>query len=113
MENNIIDNFKRLKDEMEQKGYSKEYQLNILIPLFENILDSMQDLLKSEQDKYDDFVAKFQFLRAVNQVDADDKERFYEAERFTKNTLEFLAIKGKETADGLNEILQSCINEDK
>lgn len=112
MENNIIDNFKRLKDEMEQKGYSKEYQLNILVPLFENILNSMQDLLKSEQDKYDDFVAKFQFLRAVNQVDADDKDKFDKAERFTKNTLEFLAIKGKETADGLKEILEECTNED-
>ena len=112
MEIKTIKSFQRLKDEMEQKGYSKEYQLNILVPLYENILDSMQDLLKSEKDKYDDFVAKFQFLRAVNQVDADDKERFYEAERFTKNTLEFLAIKGKETADGLKEILEECTNED-
>ncbi len=112
MENSIIENFKKLKEELENKGYTKEQQLKTLIPLFENILNSMQDLLKSEQDKYDDFVAKFQFLRAVNQVDADDKERFYEAERFTKNTLEFLAIKGKETADGLKEILEECTNED-
>ncbi len=112
MEIKTIKSFQRLKDEMEQKGYSKEQQLSILVPLYEDILNSMQDLLKSEKDKYNGFVAKFQFLRAVNQVDADDKERFYEAERFTKKTLEFLAIKGKETADGLKEILEECTNED-
>ena len=113
MENSIIDNFKRLKDEMEQKGYTKQQQLGVLIPMYENILDSMQDLLKSQKDDYDDLVAKFQFLRAIDRVDAKDKERYYQIERYKKNTIRFLFTKSKETADGLNEILQSCINEDK
>ena len=87
MEIKTIKSFQRLKDEMEQKGYSKEQQLSILVPLYEDILGSLLDMLKSEKDKYDDFVATFQFLRAVDRVDAKDKERYCEIDRYMKNTL--------------------------
>lgn len=113
MEIKTIKSFQRLKDEMEQKGYSKEHQLSILVALYEDILGSLLDMLKSQRDEYDDFIATFQFLRAVDRVDAKDKERYYQIERYKRNTLKFLFTKSKETADGLNEILQSCINEDK
>jgi hypothetical protein len=112
MEIKTIKSFQRLKDEMEQKGYSKEQQLSVLVPLYEDILGSLLDMLKSEQDKYDDFVATFQFLRAVDRVDAKDKERYGEIQRYQRNTLNFLCNKSKETMDGLNEIIQGCINED-
>ena len=112
MANSIIENFQKLKDDLEQKEYTNQQQLSILIPLFENILNDMQDLLKSQRDEYDDFVAKVQFLKAVDRVDAKAKERYYEIERYKKNTIRFLFTKSKETADGLKEILQSCLNED-
>ena len=66
MENNIIDKFKGLQEDLEQKGYTKQQQLSILIPLFENILDSMQDLLKSETDKYNDFFAYAGTIRTAS-----------------------------------------------
>lgn len=113
MAKNIIQGFQKIKDDMEQKGYTKEQQLSILIPMYENILGSLLDMLKQEKDKYDDLVATFSFLRAVDRVDAKDKERYCEIERYMKNTIRFLFTKSKETADGLNEILQSCINEDR
>ena len=112
MEIKTIKSFQRLKDEMEQKGYSKEQQLSILVPLYEDILGSLLDMLKSEKDKFDDFVATFQFLRAVDRVDAKDKERYCEIERYMKNTLKFLFNKSKETQNGLYEIIQGCMNED-
>jgi hypothetical protein len=112
MEKNIIQNFKKLKDEMEQKGYSKEYQLSVLVPLYEDILGRLLDMLKSQRDEYDDFVAKVQFLKAVDRVDAKDKERYCEIERYMKNTIRFLFTKSRETADGLKEILEECTNED-
>lgn len=112
MAKNIIQGFQKVKNKMEEKGYTKEEQLSILVPLYEDILGSLLDMLKSQRDEYDDFVAKVQYLRAVSQVDAKDKERYYEIERYKKNTIRFLFTKSKETADGLNEILQSCLNED-
>jgi hypothetical protein len=112
MEIKTIKSFQRLKDEMEQKGYSKEQQLSILVPLYEDILGSLLDMLKSEKDKYDDFVATFQFLRAVDRVVAKDKERYCEIDRYMKNTLKYLGTKSRETADGLKEILEECTNED-
>lgn len=112
MAKNIILNFKKLKDEMEQKGYSKEQQLSVLVPLYEDILGSLLDMLKSQRDEYDDFVAKVQFLKAVDRVDAEAKERYYQIERYKKNTIRFLFTKSKETADGLKEILEECTNED-
>jgi dTDP-glucose 4,6-dehydratase len=45
-------------------------------------------------------------------LDAKDKERYGEIQRYQRNTLNFLCNKSKETMDGLNEIIQGCINED-
>ena len=112
MAKNIIDKFKGLQEDMQQKGYTKEQQLSILVPLYEDILGSLLDMLKSEKDKYEDFVATFQFLRAADRVDAKDKERYCEIERYMKNTLKFLFNKSKETQNGLYEIIQGCMNED-
>jgi hypothetical protein len=52
------------------------------------------------------------FLRAVDRVDAKDKERYCEIDRYMKNTLKYLGTKSRETADGLKEILEECTNED-
>lgn len=112
MEIKTIKSFKRLKEDMEQKGYSKEQQLGVLVPLYEDILGSLLDMLKSQRDDYDDFVAKVQFLKAVDRVDAEAKERYYQIERYKKNTIRFLYNKSRETADGLKEILEECTNED-
>lgn len=105
MENNIIENFKRLKDNMEQRGYGREQQLKTLIPMFEDILNSMQDLYQNEKEKYDDFVAKFELLRAVNKVDKQDKDDYYKIERYKRNTLDFLSKQSLEISKGLKAII--------
>ena len=105
MENSIIANFKRLKDELEQKGYAREQQLKTLIPLFEDILNSMQDLYQSEKEKYDDFVSKFELLRAGNKVDKEDKENYYKIERYKRNTLTFLSNQSLEVSKRLKAII--------
>lgn len=111
MAKNIIQGFQKIKDDMEQKGYTKEQQLCVLIPLFEDITNSLLDLLKTEKDKYDDLVAKFQFLRALDGASAENKEKYYKVERYMRNTLIFLGTKSRETADGLNEIIQGCMKD--
>lgn len=97
---------------MEQKGYTNQQQLSILVPLYEDILGSLLDMLKSQRDEYDELIAKFQYLRAVSQVEKEVKEKYYKAERYKRNTLRFLGDRSRETADGLWEIIKGCMNED-